>query len=92
MIEKRFTGDCAGVKLRQRGENDLHVVFELLVYDDDLWHQFHSGSMSSHWLRELQDQLYEAEKWMRKNCLPDMQNGRQYGWCFSPDEEGSEDA
>ena len=66
-----FLGDCCGVRLVQRGENDKHVCFEILSEDDGHWFLKQSYS-SSYWLPDLMEALKAAEEWMKANCEPDM--------------------
>ena len=69
-VSREFKGDCMGVRLVQRGPDDKHICFQLLVEDS-----------SSYWLDELIEVLQNARASM-KHHSPDKVNGRQYGWRF----------
>jgi hypothetical protein len=85
-FEKAFLGKCMGVGLRRRGDDDLHVMFTLLVEDDGNWY-VSSGNISSHWFPELMEVLDEARHWLGEHC----EHG-QYGWAFRKKEPNSFDA
>jgi len=67
-------GDCVGVALTERGENDPNVTITYLVEDDGFWSVL-SNQISSYWLDDmialnqcLQDYLkysghFEIAKW-----------------------------
>ena len=75
-VSREFKGDCMGVRLVQRGPDDKHICFQLLVEGRG------SGSYSSsYWLDELIEVLQNARASM-KHHSPDKVNGRQYGWRF----------
>ena len=74
-----FLGDCCGVRLVWRGQNDPHVCFEILGEDDGHWFIKHDYS-SSYWLPDLMKALKTAEKWMKANCKPHIYSGHQYGY------------
>ena len=78
-----FLGDCCGVRLVWRGQNDPHVCFEILGEDDGHWFLKQSYS-SSYWMPDLMKALKAAEKWMKANCKPDIHNGYQYGYLVPP--------
>lgn len=74
-----FLGDCSGIRLVWRMENDPHVCFEVLSEDDGHWF-IRSDSSSSYWMPDLMKALKAAEKWMKANCKPDMYGRYQYGY------------
>mgnify|MGYP001611910535 CR=1 FL=1 len=75
--EKTFLGGCAGVGLKRRGNNDLHICFTVLVEDDGSWF-IPSQGFSSYWLEDLQKVLIEAKTWMHRECKLDPTGG----YCF----------
>jgi hypothetical protein len=86
---KEFKGECVGIRLTQRAENDLHICFTTLVEDDENWYEKDGGSFSSHWLNENISVLQEAKDWLEKNADPEMCEitaGKvlQFGWKFRP--------
>ena len=64
---KLFLGHCHGVVLSRRGEDDPHVVVQLIIEDDGNWF-ISLSNFSAFWLPELQDLLSEAEVWMMMHC------------------------
>jgi hypothetical protein len=74
-----FLGDCCGIRLVWRMENDPHVCFEILGEDDGHWF-IKSDSSSSYWMPDLMKALKAAEKWMKANCKPHIHNGHQCGY------------
>lgn len=79
--KKIFLGGQFGIVLKNRGENDNHVCFQILNEDDGNWFISETGTSSS-WLDDLKYVLTETEKWIKKNCEPDLYDGRQFGWKF----------
>ncbi len=85
---KRFLGDCIGVELIPRGSTDNHILFKLLVEDDENW--FDSGfSVSSSWIDETMEVLRMAKMYMEERCEPDIAKdasgfppNTQFGWKF----------
>ena len=78
MIE--FKGDCKGVRLEPRGENDNHILVVLLTEDDGNWYE--GEKFSSAWIDELISKLKEAQNFI-KTQKPDIHNGEQYGYKFN---------
>ena len=79
--DKVFLGECMGVGLTERDEDDNHVMFTLLVEDDENWFpntETGGGGTSSYWLPELIGVLDEAHTWMKKHCEQD----GEHGWKF----------
>jgi hypothetical protein len=77
---KLFFGKQFGVGLLPRGENDPHVLVQLLSEDDENWFPSEQPT-SSYWTSDLQAVLSEAQGWMEANCDPDKDG---YGWQFKP--------
>lgn len=75
----RFRGICMGVDVVTRGENDPHILIQVWVEDDEIWHR--KASISSHWLPELIRVLQDAHAFCESQ-EPDLRDGRQYGWKF----------
>jgi len=69
-----FYGNCMGVAIVYRGENDFHYVCIILTHDDGHWTPSR-GRLSSHWLPELIEVLTEAKRWLNKNA-----KRNKYGW------------
>jgi len=78
MIE--FKGECKGVRLEKRGENDNHIIVKILTEDDESW--FESDKFSSYWIDEMIEKLQEAKKYIESQ-EPDIYDNRQYGYRFS---------
>ena len=77
-----FLGTICGIILSQRGDNDPHVVFNIICEDDGFWFNYTNNGASSYWLKEYEDVIKAARKWCEKNCIPDIHDGVQYGWKF----------
>lgn len=75
-----FLGDCMGVRLVPRSETDKHIMFELMVEDDDNW--FCKGGSDSGWIDELIEQLQAARSYLQTQT-PAMHEGRRCGWDFN---------
>ena len=76
-----FKGNCKGVRLKPRGNNDPHICLTILTEDDECWFEG-SSHFSSYWCSDLVEQLKQAQYYMETNCDPDMYDGIQYGWKF----------
>lgn len=74
-------GRCIGVQLEQRGLNDNHIMFRLLVEDDEVWYP-QDFCVSSAWLDETIVVLTTMREMIQRTGVPDMHNGRQYGFNF----------
>lgn len=74
-------GRCIGVQLEQRGSDDNHIMFRLLIEDDENWRPT-NFCVSSSWLDEAIQVLKTTRDMMRNTATPDMHNGRQYGYNF----------
>ena len=67
----KILGKCLGVEFVARGEHsvseyvgkekDKHIVIQLLVEDDGIWHKVGNG-FSSFWLDDLIEVLNKARK------------------------------
>lgn len=75
-----FLGGCYGVLLKERNiyHNDKHVLVQLIVEDDGIWHIPYKANGSSHWFEDIINVLQEAHEWCEKHCEKD----GQYGWKF----------
>ncbi len=78
--EQVFLRTCCGIVLRQRGTDDLHVVFGHLTEDDGNWFLSHGGG-SSYWIDEQIEVLMAALAWMQAHCERD----GVYGYRFKVD-------
>ena len=75
-----FKGELMGVRLVPRGQTDRHISVQMLIEDDEHWHDLGSR-FSSSWIGELIEQLQEAKKYM-KTQERSMHKGKQYGYQF----------
>ena len=75
-------GACIGVQLEKRGPSDPHILFRMLVEDDENWFP-QDFCVSSSWIDETIQVLKTARDMMRNTATPDLaDNGRQYGYRF----------
>jgi hypothetical protein len=63
-----FRGNCFGVGLKQRGKNDKHICFVILVEDDESWF-ISKDDASTYWLPELMSMMQDALNWLDKNAI-----------------------
>lgn len=63
--EVLFKESTIGVKLSERGFNDSHILFSLLIEDDDSWHET-TFNVSSSFIDETIKVLKKAKKYMEK--------------------------
>ncbi len=85
----KFLGECRGVVLAPRGDDDPHVMFSLVTEDDGNWFDeegvsseedgYAQGGGSSHWLDETIAMLVAARDYIRANCEPEPDG---YGYRF----------
>jgi hypothetical protein len=75
---KEFKGDCMGVRVKERGENDSHLQVTLLVEDDENW--FEKQTFDSYWIDELIEQLECAKHYLETQTPDIMSNDEQCGW------------
>lgn len=76
-----FFGELHGVRLVQRGLGDNHICFEILSEDDGHWFVSGCCGTSSYWMPGLIKVLRHAQKWMRENCIADIdKNGHCWGY------------
>ena len=62
-MTREFLGNCAGVRLVPRGDDDNHICVEILAEDDGTWQQ--GNEFSSFWLDELIAQLQAARRYIK---------------------------
>jgi len=55
--------------LTRRGVDDPHVVFTVIMEDDDYWFFPEKYATSSVFFKDAMSVLRHAEKWCKKNCL-----------------------
>lgn len=72
-----FLGECIGVALTPRGENDNHICIHILGEDDGQWSS--GNDFSSYWMDELKQAVDRAIKWMEENADKDPDG---YGYKF----------
>lgn len=74
-------GECNGVLLSKKGRDDDHIVVHLIGEDDGFW--FISDSLgSSGWHDDFQNVMNCLAMYYKKECVPDMYDGVQYGYRF----------
>lgn len=68
-----FLGDCYGVILRSRTEDDHHAVFSIIVEDDETWSFTKCDALGgdSHWLEDLGEQIEAARQWLIRKGFKD---------------------
>ena len=76
-----FKGDCKGVRLVKRGENDSHISIQILSEDDGNWFVDEINQFSSYWIDDLIEQLKNAKLFIESQN-PDIYEGKQYGYKF----------
>lgn len=75
-FEKIFLGECVGIVLKKRSENDLHVCFQIIIEDDEGWF-ISEHKISSNWLNDYLEVLIYTKKWCDMNC-----DKNDEGWAF----------
>ena len=76
-----FLGDCMGIALSKRSQNDEHIVFTILHEDDGYW--FPSiNPASSFWINDLKEVIDEVIKY-----LNNWASKEEDGWTFKCCEE-----
>lgn len=81
-FKKMFLGGVSGVLLRPRGVSDPHICFEIISEDDGFWFPYTGNGASSSWFDDTIAVLAAAKAWCEQNAIPDVHEGRQYGWIF----------
>lgn len=76
-----FKGNCKGVRLVKREENDPHICIQILTGDDGNWFVDDKSKFSSYWIDDLITQLQEAKSYIESQD-PDIYEGKQYGYKF----------
>lgn len=79
-IIKVFKGELKGIVLSKRGDNDPHIMFTIISEDDGDWFKEVNNCSSSYWIDDLREQITEASIWLKNEALPDIYEGRQYGY------------
>lgn len=80
-VKKVFKGEQHAVLLAWRGKEDNHICIYFAGEDDGMWFRTQGGASSS-WLPEFIALINKADTWMKEKCVPDIVNGRQYGYRF----------
>ncbi len=76
-----FFDEQHGVRLVERGPGDNHICFEILSEDDGHWFVSSGNGASSFWMPGLIKVLRYAQKWMKENCIADIDgNGNCWGY------------
>ena len=60
-----FKESTVGVKLSERGSSDPHILFSLLIEDDESWRET-NFKVSSYFIDETIKVLKKAKKYMEK--------------------------
>ena len=76
-----FKGNCKGIRLTRRGENDPHIMVSILTEDDENWFVDEKNKFSSYWIDDLIEQLKNAKSFIESQ-EPDVYEKRQYGFKF----------
>ena len=76
-----FKGDCKGIRLTRRGENDPHIMVNILTEDDENWFVNENNTFSSYWIDDLIKQLNNAKSFIESQ-EPDIYENNQYGFKF----------
>ena len=71
-------GDCLGIALLPRGNNDNHICLQLIGEDDGNW-SVTTNSFSSFWVEDLQRVVNHAIDWLENNAEKDPSG---YGYIF----------
>lgn len=74
-----FKRSCFGIRLEHRYNDDDHIVFVIMIEDDENWHD--ACRASSAWLDELISVLQEARGYCATQ-LPEKSRGTFHGWKF----------
>ncbi len=70
-------GQCHGTIIRRRDAVDPHVLIDIMVEDDGLWHTPPSGGFSSHWLPDYIEVMEKTLVWLETHCIKDPSG---FGW------------
>ena len=70
-------GDCYGICISKREDNDDHLCWTILVEDDANWFVSERGG-SSFWLIDLQNVIEETITWLDNNAVKN-----RWGWSLS---------
>lgn len=76
-----FKGNCKGIRLTRRGENDPHIMVSILTEDDENWFVDKNNKFSSYWIDDLIKQLNTAKSFIESQ-EPDIYEKTQYGFKF----------
>jgi hypothetical protein len=71
----KILGECFGIQLIKRGIGDSHVCINIMVEDDEIWHN--EMTLSSYWLDEMIEVLQQTKDYCEKNCIKD-----EHGYYF----------
>lgn len=85
MNKIEFKGECKGIQLTKRGENDPHIMVSILTEDDEDWFIDEKNKFSSYWIDDLINQLQKAKLFINTQ-EPDIYKDKQYGFKFKENE------
>ena len=68
----KILGECLGVELIERLNKDGHVMIQLLVEDDGIWHEL-GTPFSSFWIKDLVNVIEATSTHLRN--MPDDPSG-----------------
>ena len=72
-----FKGDCIGVQVHDRDENDLSQLVTVMIEDDEVWHK--KLTTNAFWLDEMISKLQDAKDHLEKNCIKEKFGYRRVG-------------
>jgi hypothetical protein len=67
--DKEFKGDCFGVEVYTRNEEDKAKMLKFLIEDDDSW--IVKLTINAYWLDETIEILQLTRNYLKNNCRQD---------------------
>ena len=74
----KILGEQFGVEFLARGENDKHIVVQLLSEDDEIWHKM-GNPFSSFWIDDLIAVINQAKIYLEGKPKDPSGFGRKFG-------------
>ncbi|KKN26951.1 hypothetical protein LCGC14_0869470 [marine sediment metagenome] len=78
----KILGECLGIELVKRSDDDEHICIQLLIEDDGNWFNL-GNSFSSFWIEDLVDVIKGTSVHLRS--MPDDPSG--FGKIFGKEKE-----
>lgn len=64
-----FKGNCVGIKLTARSQNDPHICFSFMTEDDGNWFDTPTGSgWSNYWWEDLKEVMVRVENTLSRTA------------------------